>query len=43
LQSRLSLVGHPQMLLRIGFPPETAGGVVSGRRPVGDVLRFEPA
>ena len=43
LQSRLSLVGHPQMLLRLGFPPETAGGVVSGRRPVGDVLRFEPA
>jgi nitroreductase len=43
LRSRLSLVGHPQMLLRMGYPPETAAGVVSGRRPVGDVLRFEPA
>ena len=41
LRSRLSLIGHPQMLLRIGFPPETGAGVVSGRRPVSDVLRFE--
>jgi nitroreductase len=43
LKSRLSLVGHPQMLLRMGYPPEAASGPVSGRRPVGDVLRFEPA
>jgi nitroreductase len=43
MQSRLSLVGHPQMLLRMGYPPETAGHAVSGRRPVADVLRFLPA
>ena len=43
MQSRLSLVGHPQMLLRMGYPPETTGQAVSGRRPVADVLRFEPA
>jgi hypothetical protein len=48
LQGRLSLVGHPQMLLRMGFPPDpaseaAAGTAVSGRRPVSDVLRFEPA
>ncbi|TFV65645.1 UNVERIFIED_ORG: nitroreductase [Bacillus sp. AZ43] len=43
MQSRLSLVGHPQMLLRMGYPPETPAGAVSGRRPVSDVLRFEPA
>ncbi|TFV86155.1 nitroreductase family protein [Blastococcus sp. CT_GayMR16] len=43
MQSRLSLVGHPQMLLRIGYPPEAAGSAVSGRRTVADVLRFVPA
>jgi hypothetical protein len=43
MQSRLSLVGHPQMLLRMGYPPETAAHAVSGRRPVGDVLQFLPA
>jgi hypothetical protein len=42
MQSRLSLVGHPQMLLRMGYPPETSDQAVSGRRPVADVLRFEP-
>jgi hypothetical protein len=42
MQSRLSLVGHPQMLLRMGYPPETSLDVVSGRRPVADVLRFQP-
>jgi hypothetical protein len=42
MRSRLSLVGYPQMLLRMGFP-STAGGAHSGRRPVGDVLRFAPA
>jgi nitroreductase len=43
LQSRLSLIGHPQMLLRMGYPPETSARGVSKRRPVADVLRFEPA
>jgi nitroreductase len=43
MKSRLSLVGHPQMLLRMGYPPEQPAGAVSGRRPVSDVLRFEPA
>ncbi|WP_269194584.1 Acg family FMN-binding oxidoreductase [Blastococcus sp. VKM Ac-2987] len=47
MQSRLSLVGHPQMLLRLGYPrqpePDAPPPAVSGRRPVGDVLRFEPA
>jgi hypothetical protein len=42
MQSRLSLVGHPQMLLRMGYAPEATGKAVSGRRPVADVLRFEP-
>lgn len=40
MRARLSLVGHPQMLLRMGYP-STTGGPVSGRLPVGDVLRFE--
>ncbi|MGY1836826.1 Acg family FMN-binding oxidoreductase [Blastococcus sp. SYSU DS0510] len=45
MQSRLSLVGHPQMLLRLGYPRpvDVAAPAVSGRRPVRDVLRFEPA
>jgi hypothetical protein len=34
---QLSLVGHPQMLLRLGFPVTPAAG--TGRRPVGEVLR----
>jgi nitroreductase len=42
LRSRLSLVGHPQMLLRMGYPPEAPAAAVSGRRPVDEVLRFEP-
>ena len=42
LRSRLSLVGHPQMLLRMGYPPEAPPSAVSGRRPVAEVLRFEP-
>jgi nitroreductase len=42
LQSRLSLVGHPQMLLRMGYPPETPVGAGSGRRPVEEVLTFVP-
>ena len=42
LQSRLSLVGHPQMLLRMGYPPEAPTGAVSGRRPVEEVLSFGP-
>ncbi|WP_344689076.1 Acg family FMN-binding oxidoreductase [Blastococcus jejuensis] len=40
LQSRLSLVGHPQMLLRMGYPPDLPDGAVSGRRPVAEVLDF---
>jgi hypothetical protein len=43
LRSRLSLVGHPQMLLRMGYPSTPDAGTPSGRRPVADVLRFEPA
>jgi hypothetical protein len=43
MRSRLSLVGHPQMLLRIGYPSTPDAGTPSGRRPVEDVLRFEPA
>ena len=42
LQSRLSLVGYPQMLLRMGYPPENTRPV-SGRRPVSEVLLFEPS
>jgi nitroreductase len=42
LQRRLSLVGHPQFLRRMGYPAGEAG-TVSGRRPVEDVLRFETA
>jgi hypothetical protein len=41
LQSRLALVGHPQMLLRMGYPPEIPSGAVSGRREVEEVLTFE--
>ncbi|RBY75475.1 nitroreductase [Geodermatophilus sp. TF02-6] len=42
MRTRLSLVGYPQMLLRMGYP-STQGGSHSGRRPVSDVLHFEPA
>jgi nitroreductase len=42
MRSRLALVGYPQMLLRMGYPPESPAPVVSGRRPVSDVLRFAP-
>ena len=41
MTSRLSMVGHPQMLLRLGFP--AASGTTTGRRPVSDVLRYLPA
>jgi nitroreductase len=41
MRQRLSLVGHPQFLLRMGYPPDDAGAV-SGRRPVEDVLSFVP-
>jgi nitroreductase len=40
LQQRLSLVGHPQFLLRMGYPPDLPDGAVSGRRPVAEVLDF---
>ncbi|MDQ1661651.1 MAG: hypothetical protein QOJ68_1631 [Blastococcus sp.] len=39
LRSRLSLVGHPQMLLRLGYSDSATSGAVSGRRPVSEVLR----
>jgi hypothetical protein len=39
LRSRLHLVGHPQMMLRLGYPPAGQPPVTSGRRPVADVLR----
>jgi hypothetical protein len=42
LRTRLSLVGHPQMMLRMGYPPEMPAAVASGRRPVPEVLRFAP-
>jgi nitroreductase len=38
LSSRLSLVGHPQMLLRMGYPQEGVPVATSGRRPVDEVL-----
>jgi hypothetical protein len=38
LRSRLHLVGHPQMLLRLGYPPAEVSPVMSGRRPVAEVL-----
>jgi len=38
LTGRLSLVGHPQMLLRLGYPAHDPG-TPSGRRPVAEVLR----
>jgi nitroreductase len=43
LRSRLSLVGHPQMLLRLGYPTSPDPVAASGRRPVEDVLRYAPA
>jgi hypothetical protein len=39
LRTRLSLVGHPQMLLRLGYP--ATPGAATGRRPVAEVLRAE--
>jgi nitroreductase len=41
LRSRLSLIGHPQMMMRLGYP-SSRPPVSSGRRPVADVLRVEP-
>jgi hypothetical protein len=38
LSHRLGLVGHPQMLLRLGYPAGDA--VASGRRPVAEVLQL---
>jgi hypothetical protein len=43
MRSRLSLIGHPQMLLRLGYPSTPDAGPPSGRRPVQDVLRYRPA
>ena len=38
LRQRLSLVGYPQMLLRMGYPPAGLTPLVTGRRPVAEVL-----
>ncbi|TKJ19750.1 nitroreductase family protein [Blastococcus sp. CCUG 61487] len=43
MRTRLSLVGHPQMLLRMGYPAEGSTPARSGRRPVEDVLTRAPA
>jgi nitroreductase len=40
MRSRLSLVGYPQMLLRMGYPPESPDAAVSGRRPVSEILHY---
>lgn len=37
LRNELALLGHPQMVLRLGYAADT--GPVTGRRDVGDVLR----
>src|SRR3954451_22009710 len=42
LRQRLSLVGYPQMLLRMGYPPEGLTPAVTGRRPVAEVLSTQP-
>jgi hypothetical protein len=39
LRSRLSLIGHPQMLLRLGYPISERTPS-SNRRPVAEVLTF---
>src|SRR3954451_14835795 len=41
LRQRLSLVGYPQMLLRMGYPPAGLTPSLTGRRPVADVLTTE--
>jgi nitroreductase len=41
LRQRLSLVGYPQMLLRMGYPPAGLTPPVTGRRPVAEVLSAE--
>jgi nitroreductase len=41
LRVRLSLVGHPQMLLRMGYPATPDAGTPSGRRPIEEVLRYQ--
>jgi nitroreductase len=43
MQNRLSLVGHPQMLLRMGYPQPGKPPTASGRRPVDEVLTVAPA
>ena len=37
-QHALGMLGHPQMLLRLGYPAGDA--VASGRRPVAEVLQL---
>lgn len=42
LQQRLSLIGYPQMLLRMGYLPAELSPPTTGRRPVDDVLQVAP-
>jgi nitroreductase len=42
LRARLSLVGHPQMLLRMGYPATAEARTPSGRRPISEVLAYQP-
>jgi nitroreductase len=42
MRVRLSLVGHPQMLLRLGYPATAEAGTPSGRRPISEVLAYQP-
>ncbi len=39
LRTRLSLIGHPQMLLRLGYPTSDRTPSAN-RRPVAEVLTF---
>jgi hypothetical protein len=41
LRQRLSLIGYPQMLLRMGYPPAGLTPSATGRRPVAEVLSTE--
>jgi hypothetical protein len=43
MRTRLSLIGYPQMLLRMGYPREGAPVTPSGRRPVSEVLTVAPS
>lgn len=42
LRADLGLVGHPQMVLRVGFPAPGPPAPAGGRRPLTEVLRTAP-